>query len=124
MPVALQAVWALVQALLETPEQQLAETAGFPLALALAYGIYTLKENKNMQLGKHTHTQWSIGCYSFSTSTGTLLQMQTDGPQSAQLRWQMAGRCPRVRFTMGPCRQGGWRDLGVPTSGRDGWQSC
>lgn len=46
------AVVALGQALLESPDAQLAETAGLPLALALAYAIYSLKENKGMQLGK------------------------------------------------------------------------
>lgn len=46
------AVWALVQASLESPEVQLSDTAGLQLALALGYSIYSLKENKRLPLGK------------------------------------------------------------------------
>jgi hypothetical protein len=44
-------VTGLIQAILESPEQQQAETAGLQVAIALGYAIFTLKENKRMPLG-------------------------------------------------------------------------
>lgn len=44
--------WALAQALLESPDAQMADTAGLQMAMALGYTAYSLKENKRMDLGK------------------------------------------------------------------------
>lgn len=38
------------QALLEVPEAQLGETAGFELAVALGYSVYSLNKSKKMTL--------------------------------------------------------------------------
>jgi len=45
-------LWAIGQAVFESPEAQMSDTAGFQAALGLAYSIYTLKENKKMNIGK------------------------------------------------------------------------
>lgn len=39
------------QVLLESPDAQLADTSGLQLALALGYSVYSLRENKRMNLG-------------------------------------------------------------------------
>jgi hypothetical protein len=40
------------QAVFESPDAQLADTAGLQMALALGYSVYTMKENKKMDLGE------------------------------------------------------------------------
>ena len=45
-------VWAALQASFESPQAQMADTAGFQLAIALTYAVYSLRENKGIDLGK------------------------------------------------------------------------
>lgn len=40
-----------LKAVLESPDAQMADTAGLQLSLSLAYSIYSLKEFKKMDLG-------------------------------------------------------------------------
>ncbi|KAG2482634.1 hypothetical protein HYH03_018442 [Edaphochlamys debaryana] len=63
------AVWALVQALLESPDAQLGDTAGLQTALALGYAVYSLRENKKMGLGKATAL--TFGCLFAGALIGT-----------------------------------------------------
>ncbi|GAX79759.1 hypothetical protein CEUSTIGMA_g7200.t1 [Chlamydomonas eustigma] len=65
-------LWAVVQATLESPSAQLSETAGVQLSLALAYSVYTLKENKKMELGKAVAL--SIGGLVVGALIGTAVQ--------------------------------------------------
>lgn len=45
------AAWGLAGALLEAPDAQAADTAGLQLALAAAFCVYSLKENKRVPFG-------------------------------------------------------------------------
>jgi hypothetical protein len=44
--------WAIVQALLETPDAQAADTAGLQLAAALGFAVYGFREWKKLPLGR------------------------------------------------------------------------
>ena len=44
-----------LQAVLETPDAQLADTAGLQLTLSLLYSVYSLKEYKKMDIGVGEH---------------------------------------------------------------------
>jgi hypothetical protein len=46
------AAWGIAQVLFESPESQLADSAGLQLALGLAFAIYTFRAKKKMELGK------------------------------------------------------------------------
>lgn len=63
---------ALAQALLESPEAQLSETAGFPLALAIGYSIYSLSKDKKVPLGKSVGL--TVACLVAGTVVGSLIQ--------------------------------------------------
>ncbi len=51
MPAAVAGPSPTPQALLESPDAQLADTAGLQMAVALGYCVYSLRENKRMGLG-------------------------------------------------------------------------
>ncbi|KAF6264866.1 hypothetical protein COO60DRAFT_1481166 [Scenedesmus sp. NREL 46B-D3] len=59
--------WALVQAVLETPDAQAADTAGLQLAAAVAFAVYGFREYKKLSLGR------SIGLSVGSLAAGILL---------------------------------------------------
>jgi len=44
--------WAIIQALLESPDMQAADTAGLQLAAALGFAVYGFKEYKKLSLGR------------------------------------------------------------------------
>eukprot|EP00775_Hariotina_reticulata_P012624 gene12624-12754_t len=46
------ATWAVVQAVLESPDAQAADTAGLQLAAALAFSVYGFREYKKLPLGR------------------------------------------------------------------------
>jgi hypothetical protein len=46
-----------LQALLENPDAQAADTAGLQLAAALGFAVYGFKEWKRLPLGEHTEDQ-------------------------------------------------------------------
>lgn len=50
---------ACVQALLESPDAQAADTAGLQLAVALGFAVYGFKEWKKLSLGE---AQWKLLC--------------------------------------------------------------
>ncbi|KAG1671873.1 hypothetical protein FOA52_003440 [Chlamydomonas sp. UWO 241] len=54
------ATWSLLQACLEDPSLQLSDTAGLQLTIALAYCVYTLKENKGMSIGKAAGLSFAV----------------------------------------------------------------
>ncbi|GLC38656.1 hypothetical protein PLESTB_000457000 [Pleodorina starrii] len=62
-------LWALAQVLLESPDAQLADTAGLQMALALGYSVYSLRENKRMELGKAAAL--TFGCLFAGALIGT-----------------------------------------------------
>ncbi|KAG2442418.1 hypothetical protein HXX76_002504 [Chlamydomonas incerta] len=66
------ALWALAQAVLESPDAQLADTAGLQLSLALGYAVYSLRENKKMGLGKAVALVF--GCLFAGAMLGTGLE--------------------------------------------------
>lgn len=45
-------LWAALQASFEPPQAQMSDTAGLQLSIALTYTVYSLRENKGMDLGK------------------------------------------------------------------------
>jgi hypothetical protein len=45
-------VWAALQASFETPQAQMSDTAGLQLSIAITYTVFSLRENKGMDLGK------------------------------------------------------------------------
>ncbi|KXZ56966.1 hypothetical protein GPECTOR_1g872 [Gonium pectorale] len=66
------ALWAVAQAVLESPDAQLADTAGLQMALALGYAVYSLRENKRMGLGKAVALMF--GCLFAGALLGTGLE--------------------------------------------------
>eukprot|EP00882_Tetradesmus_deserticola_P016762 GHRQ01017922.1.p1 GENE.GHRQ01017922.1~~GHRQ01017922.1.p1 ORF type:complete len:180 (+),score=53.11 GHRQ01017922.1:871-1410(+) len=59
--------WALVQAVLETPDAQAADTAGLQVAAAVAFAVYGFREYKKLSLGR------SIGLSVGALTAGILL---------------------------------------------------
>lgn len=59
--------WALIQAVLETPDAQAADTAGLQLAAALAFAVYGFREYKKLPLSR------SIGLSAASLVVGIML---------------------------------------------------
>ena len=60
---------SVAKAVFESPESQMADTAGIQLTLSLAYAAYSLKEYKKMDLGEqwvpYVAMSWSWLSYSF-----------------------------------------------------------
>eukprot|EP00878_Enallax_costatus_P025522 GHUV01027309.1.p1 GENE.GHUV01027309.1~~GHUV01027309.1.p1 ORF type:complete len:170 (+),score=32.78 GHUV01027309.1:570-1079(+) len=65
--------WAIVQALLETPDAQAADTAGLQLAAALAFSVYGFREWKKLPLGR------SVGLSVASLAVGILVGAAVNG---------------------------------------------